>query len=299
MKIVYDFKVQNGITVGFFSNYFFFLQAYIHCKLHRQILYYDDTHWLFTANLGLADYFVLDETKIQFHLITESDVQNPEITIMRHNKEFGALYPLYLYRDAIKDLFVLKPAIIEKTNRVRQFLPNTYNAIFARLGDKLIENKEIGKILGVDMYAEKLLQICNDSNNRNIFVHSDDHNFVLDFMNEMNVKSSIVFNISFITGDAEKGGSFNQIVQNMTKSEIYDHTEKMLVAIETMKYADKIVLDYQSNVSRFMTLYYDKDRICNLFDDAIDERIIQKIPPAFGFVLNGYYNVPGVFLQNV
>ena len=300
MPIVYDFKC---IWAGFYSQYFFFLQSYILCKINNEILLYDDSQWKFKHTLGLADYFALDESKIKFLQISEENCRNKVISF--HNPEkMGVIFPLHEYRTAIKELYILNDDIKYKTSQLRERFPEKYNAIFIRWGDKKIEIKVSGRDIEIELYVDTLQRICGD--NRHLFIHSDDHDAVQCVLECMQRRNMRDFNVVYITGEAESGGTLaceiyrhsypnksKKSIEQMTTLELREHTEKMLVAIEVMGQAENVVLDYQSNVARFLKLYYDESqcKVHSVFNDAPQENIL-CIPPAFGFEIDGYMNVP-------
>jgi len=302
MALVYDFKC---IWAGFYSQYFFFLQAYIFCRMHNAVLLYDDSQWKFKHALGLADYFVLDESKIRFFNIAQEKLDN--VVIKCHNPgEIGPTFPLCEYRKAIKELYVMNDDIRQKTHLLRKNFPEKYNAIFIRWGDKKIEIKVSGRDIEVERYVDTLQRVCGD--NRHLFIHSDDHDAVVCVLECMQRRNMQDFNVFFITGESERGGTLaceiyrhgypnktKKSIEQMTIHELREHTEKMLVAVEVMGQAENVVLDYQSNVARFLKLYYDEShcKVHSVFDDAPDENVA-CIPPAFGFEINGYMNVPPV-----
>ena len=300
MSNIYDFKC---IWAGFYSQYFFFLQSYILCKINNEILLYDDTQWKFKHTLGLADYFVLDESKIKFLQITEENCNNKVVSFHNPNK-MGVIFPLHEYRSAIKELYLLNDDIKDKTNQLRARFPEKFNAIFIRWGDKKIEIKVSGRDVEIELYVDTLQRVCGD--NRNLFIHSDDHDAVLCVLECMQRRNMQSFNVIYITGEAECGGTLaceiyrhsypnksKKSIEQMTTLELREHTEKMLVAIEVMGQAENVVLDYQSNVARFLKLYYDEShcKVHSVFNDAPQENVLCT-PPAFGFEINGYMNVP-------
>jgi hypothetical protein len=300
MPIIYDFKC---IWAGFYSQLFFFLQSYILCKINNEILLYDDSQWKFKHTFGLADYFVLDESKIKFLQITDENRGSNVINFHNPDK-MGVIFPLQEYRTAIKELYVINDDIREKTNQLRSRFPEKYNAIFIRWGDKKIEIKASGRNVEIELYVDALQRICG--NNRHLFVHSDDHNAVLSVLECMKHRGMHGFNVFYITGEDECGGTLaceiyrqsypdktKKSIEQMSIHEMREHTEKMLVAIEIMGQAENVILDYQSNVARFLKLYYDEShcKVHSVFNDAPDENIL-CIPPAFGFEIDGYVNVP-------
>lgn len=71
-------------------------------------------------------------------------------------------------------------------------------------------------------------------------------------------------------------------VQEMNNTEKKDHTILMLNAIEIMRKYENVVLSFDSNVSRFMKIYFD----CNVYSINNSNDLDYEIPrinPAFSF----------------
>jgi hypothetical protein len=187
-KIVFDFENENG----FFSVFFFFLQTYIYCKTNNILLYIKDNNWKFKHTKGLDDYLILNNY-ISKYPITTNDNDN---IICTHMKTVNINYNLNTYRKYSKELFNIDKTILNEYN-----LPDEYNTIFIRGGDKLLY--EAQKI-HVKHYINKLYEI--DRNTKNLFIHSDDNLIVQeveDYIKENNMR----VNSFKITDNTSNGGA--------------------------------------------------------------------------------------------
>jgi hypothetical protein len=270
MDIIYNLESNY---CGFFSNYFYVIFVYAICKEYNIILNIKDDKWRFKYNKGLIDYF--DVKNINKINIINTQTNNKYV--YSHMNVPPINYPLKVYRECIKEIYILNEDVIRKYKEYCSLikLPKEYNAIFIRCGDKLIEES---KYYSVDNYMNFLVKL--DVKTKNLFIHSDDHTEVIKCI-EYNEKMQLGFNIYNITTEFEKGAlviehlrqrdikKFENIksVNQMNSFELKDHTEKMLCAIEILKYSQNIVTDYQSNVSRFLKLYCD----CNVYNILNEE----------------------------
>ena len=86
------------------------------------------------------------------------------------------------------------------------------------------------------------------------------NNEIKKFINYIHDKE-LNFNIYYITDEIDNGGaivrstlkrnSSKKCIDEFNNVELKNHTEKMISAIEIMKNSKNVILDYQSNVSRF------------------------------------------------
>jgi hypothetical protein len=286
MDIVYDLTSE---FCGFFSNYFFLLYVYIICRENELILNIYDNKWRFKYKDGFIDYFDIKNIK---NIKIMNKMINTEY-VYRHMNIPAIRYPLSIYKKYVLDLYKLNEKVIRKykeyINLIR--LPDEYNSIFIRCGDKLIHES---KYYDVNNYMDYLIKL--NSKTKNLFIHSDDHREVLKCIN-YNEQKNLGFNIYYITNEYEKGAlviehlryetehKFENIksINQMDSFEIKDHTEKMLIAIEILKKSSAVVTDYQSNVSRFLKLYCEGD-VYSILNDEPDMDTDEYKNPSYGFI---------------
>lgn len=272
-KIVFDFENENG----FFSLFFFFLQTYIYCVKNNYNLYIKDTKWKF---LQLDNYISLNKNILKYETL-DSDCNGKFFT---HKKTPNVNYTLNEYKKYSKDVYKIKENILAKYN-----LPENYNSIFIRGGDKLLYE---AKQIPISHYVNKLLDI-DDNETNNLFVHSDDNLIVEKVINYVK-NNNINLKIFKITDENNNGGAVImkrlkygtcrniKSVDEMSSEEVRNHTNKFLNALEIMRNSKNIVCSFDSNTSRFIKINFD----CNVYtvngkNDIEFEKIVKN--PAFGF----------------
>ena len=263
MNIGYDLENENG----FFCNLFLLFSTYIYCRKNNKKLLIKDDKWKFKHTNGLTDYFI---PNVYYDICNEPISSNilfyhAPISGIGH-KEIIHTHTLNDYRHYIKEFYILNNDIYTQLEKYKNKinLPKEYNSIFVRWGDKLISESKYYKY---NYYIDYLLNIKTNCNN--LFIHSDDNNEIKKFIKYIN-DNKLNFNIYYITEEIDNGGaivrsslkrnSHIKCIDEMNNIELKNHTEKMLCAIEIMKNSKNVILDYQSNVSRFIKLYFD----CNV-----------------------------------
>ena len=167
-------------------------------------------------------------------------------------------------------------------------LPDRYNSIFIRGGDKLLYE---AKQHPISIYVSFLLKLPIDTNN--VFVHSDD-NLLVEAVQKYIITNNINLNVYKITDSSSNGGAvvmkrlnykkcqYIKSVDDMNREEKKTHTFKMLSAIEIMRNSHNVILSYDSNVSRFMKINFD----CNVYSINHSNNLNYNIPvknPAYSF----------------
>ena len=265
-SIIYHLK--KG--AGFFSEFFFMVNHYIYCKKENIPFNLNTEHWLFKSKEGWTDYFKTIEN------------QNNTKTDEPQQYSFGHIienYNIEEYKDAIKEIYRYNDSIQNKityTMNLLDLTPNTYASIFIRRGDKLLYES---KLYETELYIEKLLQLCPDC--KNIFIQTDDYQCILDIEkyiksnnldkiqiktickpdmrgifidnNNSDIQSNIDKNKHYINAIKPNISTYKTVHQ-MDSNEIFEHTCDMLIGIDILLQSTYCILDYQSNVSRFIKL---------------------------------------------
>jgi len=287
MSISIQYNLKRG--AGFYSELFFMINHYIYCKKENIPFILNTDEWLFSS---WTNYF--------------EPITNINTTENTQIFEFGHIienYTIEEYRIAIQEFYRYNNKIQEKiANTLYKLnLRDEYSSIFIRRGDKLLYES---KLYTTEKYIEKLLQINPDC--KKLFIQTDDYQCILDckeYINCNNLQIEIytickpelrgIFidnNNNDIQSNIEKNKDYiNSIkpyianyktVYQMNSSEIYDHTCDMLIGIEIILQSKYCILDYQSNVSRFIKLAHPTPE--NIYDiENYEFDFLQKICPAY------------------
>lgn len=279
---------------GFFSEFFFMVNHYIYCKRNGVKFSLNTDNWMFKSSLGWNDYF-------------EVFYNNVEISDTVKQYRFGNIieqYPIFEYKYAIPEIYRYNTNVQNEIHEINQRLgicDNEYGSIFIRRGDKLLHES---KLHPTKIYIQKLLQKMPDC--RVIFIQTDDYTCILeaeDYINEnalnirvctlCNKNQKGVFTVQYhkysyarINKNVEYMNSIQSHIQScksvceMNSYEIYQHTLEMISGIDIVLKSNYCILDYQSNVSRFIKLAHP------IYDNVIDIEgydldLKKRICPAF------------------
>lgn len=264
---------SNG---GFFSELFFMVNHYIHCKKHNRTFRLDTSTWLYKYSEGWTDYF----NAIDF----DGNDADDQVHTMGHIYLFEH-FPLHEYITVLKDIFVYneKTRLLIDSSINEYFLGkncSNYDAIYIRRGDKLFF--ETNYIPG-EKYLELLMK--KNPNCQNVYLQTDDYNSFLEiqkYINDNNLNINLftrceptmrgIVNYKFVLNtdinyfrtSNESRNYFKTIeeqlksskaLEEMTPYEKYEHTIDFLTGIEIVLNADHCVMDKQSNVSRFIWIF--------------------------------------------
>ena len=289
-------------SAGFFSMLFFTLNHYIYCKSNGINFKIDTSNWLYTYKDGWTDYFLPVEL-----FYYESTIPTKEYS---HNEVLDN-YSIRDYKEAINDVYRYNSRTIQQIQVIKEKLelPNKYDAIYIRRGDKLADESKL--ILG-SKYIDILLTVspqCSD-----LFVQTDDYNCIEELQtyidnNDLSIRIYTLCKPSefgVIVNDnrkeelqrATKNNETNKtyisnIIQNlnsttsvdkMNNEEKYDHFITIITGIEILKRSQYCILDYQSNVSRFIKLVHlQPDNVIDVQNPHKDIDYTKKICPAYSF----------------
>jgi hypothetical protein len=201
MKLIFDLENENG----FFSVYFFMISSFIYARKNNKILYIKDNKWKFLYKNGYDDYFILNENIMKYKDDNKDDNNkdddnkdddNKKVLLFKHMQEPNIQYTLNDYKYYIKILYKINPEIIQSFN-----LPEKYNSIFIRGGDKLLYET---KKYHVSKYISLIIKLNTKTNN--IFIHSDD-NLLVEEVEQYIKQNNIDLNIYKITNNNCNGGA--------------------------------------------------------------------------------------------
>ena len=253
--------IQNS-GLGFFSDTFNLLHAYMVCKRDNIPFYVNSSEWTFGH---WADYFT-SLTERGDHKVEKTATDCGDA-----DRQFRVID----YKDGIREVFTFQPYLLEKAYEV---ISGDYVAIFIRRGDKLL-----GEALYIP--AEHYVTLALQNNPKIIFVQTDDYRAYLEireivasrcpevqvittcptnklgfFYNSLNIHTgrccaymidnklvSNTANIEYLVTVAPQ-----KPLTEFTAEETRAHVEEMLVGIIICQRAKTVVLDHMSNVSRFI-----------------------------------------------
>jgi hypothetical protein len=275
--------------------FFLLLTHYIHCKKNNISHVLDSGNWLFKYQVGWEDYFQ------PFSFMRDYNIQDVHtIQIWYLPEEF----PIFEYREAIRDIYIYNNETatkIKEYKSMNSIIDKTYDAIFIRRGDKLCFESQY---IPTEKYMEKLLE--KNPHCRKLWIQTDDYNVIIDAKRyvtthrlEIEIMTlckpssrggMIIFNninhatfervstsgnqfegnkeyLSEVIGDLQK----IKTVEDMSPSEIYEHTMDMLIGIDIVLHSNVCVCDYFSNVSRFIKLAHDNyDNVYDVYRPDVE-----------------------------
>jgi hypothetical protein len=294
---------------GFFSVLFFAMNHYIYCKKNNINFIIESTNWMFLYKLGWEDYFY--NIDIVDNILT-SDIKS--VGFFDILQDFNIFeYKKYLW-DFYKYNATTNKKIIE-TKQDLNLINNQYGSIFVRRGDKLYGES---KIFDSKLYIQMLLEKAPDC--RTVFLQTDDYT-CYEEIGEYIVTNGLDITMITLCNKKCRGALIsrspgqihtnirsneeyiNKIrndlqgtveVINMNKEQVYEHTIDMIIGLDIVFHSSICVLDYQSNVSRFIKLAH--DNIDRVFDvNCINMDLNKTVCPAYP---TSVYEDPDTYIHN-
>jgi len=259
----------------------------------------DNSKWLFKSKDGWEDYFLNVELKY--------DNKSEIIREVGHSDVLEKV-PIIEYKNYLPRFYKYNERTLNKINETKQSLKLTdgnYDSIFIRRGDKLV-NESI--YYSTKDYYDYLLSV--NPNCKKIFLQTDDYNSYLDLVeltkdrnievltlcdkNSFGVivsngyKDQLVNNKENINNDyidkIKSRMKETKSVEDMNSVEKYDHVMKMIVGIDILANSNICILDYQSNVSRFIKLFHkDINHVYDIITKTNELDVNKVICPAYKF----------------
>lgn len=278
---------------GFYSLYFFLLNQYLYCKKYKIDFEIDSTKWLFKSKNGWSDYFM--DVKLSFN----TDRQN---IINKNNEMISNEFKISDYKDANKEVYKYNDDIKNKINETYKQLnleKESYNSIFVRLGDKIIAESNI---IPINKYIDTVL--LKDPKCKIIYIQTDDYSCFKDCLkyvkdNNLDIKlitlckkdkkGVVVYynnNLAINPSQQSYVDKLKDIkpISEYNSEEIYEHTLEMLIGIDIVLYSKYCILDYQSNVSRFIKLAHNNpNNVINVLEPNNDINYNKIVCPAYSF----------------
>ena len=285
---------------GFFSQLFFLLNHFLYADENKCEFIIDSGNWLFKFNNGWSDYFLIYD-----NLVGTNPENNLNNTIVLKHGNILKQYKIIDYISAIKKIYKLNNYVFENIKNVKinfNIEINEYSGIFIRRGDKLISESDY---IPAEKYIQLLLKINPDC--KIIFLQTDDYSSFIELeefilKNNLDIKiytlcdknthGMVIFNyhLQTIKNNKLKYDEYlktanilnSKSVDNYNCDEIKSHTLTMLTGIHILLDSKFCVLDYQSNVSRFIKLAH--NNIDSVYDvNLFDLDLNKSICPAYSF----------------
>jgi hypothetical protein len=239
------FKLNRGKNNGggFFCLLFFLCNAYLRAKQIGAKFYIQNVNW---PHNEWHDYF----TSLEVAPLTCKD------PVYCAHMEFDPswVYTIREYREAIREIFVLKDRLHTTVSDILRTLPPNYVAIFVRRGDKWLEVR-------TPLTTQEILKRIRYDASTVFFVQTDDYTVVEEFR-------SLVPNRIVSTVPATKRGSYHSIqfkqwcgrkdvqsIEEKSSDVMAAETDEMLVGLQVCALADECWTDTSSNTGRFLKLY--------------------------------------------
>jgi hypothetical protein len=257
------FKLQQK-TCGFFCQVNKIASNYLYAKKHRLRFIVDDSTWLFTHHLGWRDYFtslpLLSEESPVEPIIPEIDVEDSRLF----------QFTLREYIGALQDIFQLNDSVLARYQEERKKLPEAYNSIMIRRGDKMIGES---RYIATSEYVNRLLEMSDLP----IFVQTDDYtayqevcHVIMESRKDVKVwttcppnkRGAFVFEYQPSIGSKKSKQNHEYLmkltnikqksVNQYSPMEMKEHVEEMLVGLKVCMESRYLATDFQSNVTRFL-----------------------------------------------
>lgn len=293
---------------GFFSLLFFSLNHYIYSFKNKIGFNLDSHSWLFSYKIGWEDYFVLPCIKVEDDVEYCDDSQD-SILPLEETRTVGFFdviveYPISEYKKFIPKYYRYneKTKEVIKNTKVALALDNKkYGSIFIRRGDKLFHES---KLINAELYLEMLLSKFPECNI--VYLQTDDYtayeemnNYIMTHSLDIKLltlcpktsRGALTSPPNFIVYIHENADYINSVKDTLQKTlsvhcmnpeQKYQHTIDMIVGIDIVLHSEYCILDYQSNVSRFIKLAH--KNYDHVFDvTGVDVDLNKQICPAYSF----------------
>jgi hypothetical protein len=288
-----------GKESGFFSMFFFTLNHALFAKSNNMNFKINTDDWLFKFKDGWVDYFepyeIKDKTQL-FHVVKRYPTVLTEYSIA----DYKNILPLiYRYNQNTKNY-------INDAKTRLNLVDGLYDSIFVRRGDKLISGES--HYNSADKYLDLL--VLKNPAAKIVYVQTDDYGVIEEMRTHIS-KKQMTLEIKTLCEESERGAvvfsNYKDIdnyvgkdseyvmknkeslaniksVQQMSQIEVYDHTLTMIAGIDIVCKSNICILDYSSNVGRFIKLFHsNSENVINLLDPTKDIDYKKMICPAYSF----------------
>jgi hypothetical protein len=247
------FQLNNGLNNGggFFSVFFFMCTAYLHAKSLGVPFFIEHVKWPYTVREGWHDYFTTLKVKPVVPRYPNSLRSGHMVTGVHPQFTAGA------YSQCIRELFQLRPELIERVNRLREHIGHDYTAIFVRRGDKSRETAPTP-------FAE-ILPLIPYTSSTVFFIQTDDYTVVEEaeaclpgrriVSTVPPTKRGSYHSNEFLKDDTRnKYKSSIVSLESKSRQAVWEETSEMLVGLTVCLLAPSCWTDVTSNVGRFLKI---------------------------------------------
>jgi len=289
-----------GTTAGFFSQFFFLINHAIYAKTNMLKFRIKSTNWLFKYKDGWTDYFE------NYELVNSNT--NGAIIYKKHC-DILIDAPILKYKEMIFDIYKYNTETNAFINSHTQTLNlgNNYDSVFIRRGDKLTSGES--NYINAGIYIDLLL--IKKPAAKVVFIQTDDFT-VIEEIKEHLTNLQITLDIITLCNEYERGAFVYEYYKDtgrvkprcektadyirnkdiktvksisaMDKNQLKTHTLTMITGIDIVCKSNICILDYQSNVGRFIKLFHkDPSSVFNVLDPENDINYNKIRCPSFSF----------------
>lgn len=256
-------------AAGFYSQFFFVLNHYIYCKKNKTDFEIESFDWAYLAVNGWEDYFI----PVRLNFNNSTNIRRVSHTMVLET------YSIKEYQDVIPEIYRYNKKTIQEIKLYKsQFnlIENEYDFIYIRRGDKITT----GEAVIVDEYKYLKLLLNKNPNCKTIFLQTDDYicyTRINDYIEKHNLTITV-----FTNSNPTDNGATKANIESLNKDDIYKHTINLLTSVDISRYSKTCVVDYKSNVSRFIKLFHQNP--ANVYDvNNLEVNYETHVCPAHGW----------------
>lgn len=229
---------ELGNSGGFYSCFFFLCKAWLYARQMKWDFFVSSSNWTYRSEKGWHDYFVSlrEFTPAQSYSKIKRYTHGQMKDIMNFTVDDYSL--------AIREIYKLRPEILQRANAWKKQIRGSYSAIQIRRGDKITgSTKEMDGHSVEDIIKRAGLRIPSGK----LFVQSDDAMIAKEIQ-------GLLPNTEVLSMNDSENGFFYDAFSRSSKEARKQHTEILLVETEVLLAAEEISADLRSNIGRFHKL---------------------------------------------
>jgi hypothetical protein len=270
-----------GRESGFYSMLFFTFNHALYAESTHLNFRINTDDWIFKFKDGWSDYF--EPYEINNHIqIFNIYKRCPNVLEDYSIAEYKKIIPLiYKYNQTTIDY-------IRDVKSQLNLIDGAYDSLFVQRGDKISDESEYN---GPEKYIDSL--VLRNPYTKVVYVHTDDYQVIEEIQAHISKKQMTVeiktlcekSNTVFISNYKERDNNeSDKIVEDMSVSEMYKNTLTMIAGVDLACKSNICVLDYESNIGRFIKLFHNNSsNVYNLLDPNNDINYKNIVCPAFSF----------------